>query len=76
MIVLRDMVNVYPDLRVVLMSATVDTTLFTNYFGNCSVIVLEGRNFPVQRMFFCWRCLLLYEATGVHMIYYLIVKYC
>ncbi|VDK75539.1 unnamed protein product [Litomosoides sigmodontis] len=51
MIVLRDMVNMYPDLRVILMSATVDTTLFTNYFGNCSVIVLEGRNFPVQHYF-------------------------
>uniref|UniRef100_A0A0R3RKE5 Helicase C-terminal domain-containing protein n=1 Tax=Elaeophora elaphi TaxID=1147741 RepID=A0A0R3RKE5_9BILA len=51
MIVLRDMVNVYPDLRVILMSATVDTSLFTNYFGNCSVILLQGRNFPVQHYF-------------------------
>ncbi|CAG9538609.1 unnamed protein product [Cercopithifilaria johnstoni] len=51
MIVLRDMVNMYPDLRVILMSATVDTSLFTNYFGNCSVVLLEGRNFPVQHYF-------------------------
>lgn len=48
MIILRDMVNMYPELRVVLMSATVDTSLFTNYFGSCAVIALEGRNFPVQ----------------------------
>ncbi|VDM08986.1 unnamed protein product [Wuchereria bancrofti] len=51
MIVLRDMVNMYPDLRIILMSATVDTNLFTNYFGDCSVILLEGRNFPVQYYF-------------------------
>ncbi|KAL3990479.1 Helicase associated domain (HA2) family protein [Acanthocheilonema viteae] len=51
MIVLRDMVNMYSGLRVILMSATVDLTLFTNYFGNCSVILLEGRNFPVQHYF-------------------------
>nr|CDP97532.1 BMA-RHA-1, isoform g [Brugia malayi] len=51
MIVLRDMVNMYPNLRIILMSATVDTNLFTNYFGDCSVILLKGRNFPVQYYF-------------------------
>uniref|UniRef100_A0A915PRX8 RNA helicase n=1 Tax=Setaria digitata TaxID=48799 RepID=A0A915PRX8_9BILA len=51
LIVLRDMVDMYPDLRVILMSAAVDTNLFTNYFGECSVVLLEGRNFPVQYYF-------------------------
>lgn len=53
LIVLRDMIMLYPELRVILMSATIDTNLFTNYFGGCPVIKLEGRTFPVQRMFIC-----------------------
>lgn len=43
MVVLRDMVSTYPDLRVILMSATIDTTLFSDYFGNCPVIEVPGR---------------------------------
>lgn len=31
------------------MSATIDTDLFTNYFGTCPIIQLQGRTFPVQR---------------------------
>ena len=34
LVVIRDMVHTYPDIRVVLMSATIDTTLFSEYFGN------------------------------------------
>ncbi|KAM3960635.1 LOW QUALITY PROTEIN: dosage compensation regulator mle [Aphomia sociella] len=51
LILLRDMAHTYPDLRIILMSATVDTTLFTNYFGNCPVIEVPGRTFPVQQYF-------------------------
>lgn len=43
MVVLRDMVTTYPDLRVILMSATIDTTLFSAYFGGCPVIEVPGR---------------------------------
>lgn len=43
MVVLRDMVTTYPDLRVILMSATIDTTLFSEYFGSCPVIEVPGR---------------------------------
>lgn len=43
MVVLRDMVTTYPDLRVILMSATIDTTLFSDYFGNCPIIEVPGR---------------------------------
>ena len=42
------MVRAYPDLRVILMSATIDTTMFSDYFGNCPVMEVEGRSFPVQ----------------------------
>ena len=42
------MVRAFPELRVVLMSATVDTTLFTDYFGNAKVVEVYGRTYPVQ----------------------------
>ena len=48
LVVLRDMVRVYPSLRVILMSATIDTTLFSSYFGNCPVIEIQGKIHPVQ----------------------------
>lgn len=48
LVLLRDMVHAYPQLRVILMSATVDTNLFTEYFGNCQVVEVYGRAHPVQ----------------------------
>ncbi|KAK3930801.1 Dosage compensation regulator [Frankliniella fusca] len=51
MVILRDMVHTYPDLRVILMSATIDTTLFTDYFNKCPIIEIPGRAFPVQEYF-------------------------
>ncbi|XP_051171646.1 dosage compensation regulator-like isoform X2 [Leptopilina boulardi] len=51
MVVLRDMVHMYPDLRIILMSATIDTTLFSQYFNNCPVIEIPGRAYPVQEYF-------------------------
>lgn len=49
--VLRDMVSTYPDLRIILMSATIDTTLFSDYFGCCPIIEVPGRAFPVKQYF-------------------------
>ncbi|XP_053661803.1 dosage compensation regulator [Anopheles marshallii] len=51
LVVLRDMVHTYPDLRVILMSATIDTSLFSRYFGECPVLEVPGRAFPVEQMF-------------------------
>lgn len=51
MVVLRDMVHTYPDLHVILMSATIDTTLFSSYFGNCPVIEVKGRTHLVTQLF-------------------------
>ncbi|PIO31529.1 hypothetical protein AB205_0077370, partial [Aquarana catesbeiana] len=36
------------NIRVILMSATIDTTMFCEYFFNCPVIEVYGRTFPVQ----------------------------
>ncbi|XP_071629985.1 dosage compensation regulator mle isoform X1 [Temnothorax longispinosus] len=51
MVVLRDMIHLYPDLRIILMSATIDTTLFSEYFNNCPVVEVPGRAYPVQQYF-------------------------
>ncbi|GAB4848110.1 hypothetical protein Ancab_002774 [Ancistrocladus abbreviatus] len=40
-----------PILKVILMSATVDSSLFSQYFGNCPVINAEGRTHPVTTYF-------------------------
>jgi HrpA-like RNA helicase len=39
------------DLRVVLMSATVNAALFCNYFGNCPAIHVPGLAYPVTTLF-------------------------
>ena len=51
LVLLRDMVHTYPELRVVLMSATIDTSLFSSYFGSCPVVEVPGRVHPVQEYF-------------------------
>ncbi|CAG9118846.1 unnamed protein product [Plutella xylostella] len=45
------MAHTYPDLRIILLSATVDTTMFTKYFGNCPVFEIPGRTHPVTQYF-------------------------
>ncbi|XP_041014528.1 DExH-box ATP-dependent RNA helicase DExH7, chloroplastic isoform X1 [Juglans microcarpa x Juglans regia] len=40
-----------PKLKVLLMSATVDSNLFSRYFGNCPIITAEGRTHPVTTYF-------------------------
>ncbi|XP_023679147.2 ATP-dependent RNA helicase dhx29 isoform X1 [Paramormyrops kingsleyae] len=48
LIILRDILQKRPDLRLVLMSATVDCDKFAGYFGRCPVVTIPGRTFPVQ----------------------------
>lgn len=51
LIILRDLVFIYPDLRIILMSATIDVTMFSNYFHHCRVIEVPGRGYPVTQYF-------------------------
>ncbi|KAJ2502220.1 hypothetical protein GGH96_001292 [Coemansia sp. RSA 1972] len=51
LIVLRRVLRRRSDLRLVLMSATIDVSLFSMYFDNCPVIDIPGRTFPVRDMF-------------------------
>ncbi|XP_056266450.1 LOW QUALITY PROTEIN: ATP-dependent RNA helicase A [Pseudoliparis swirei] len=51
MVVLRDVVQAYPQVRVLLMSATIDTSMFREYFFNAPVVEVCGRTFSVQEYF-------------------------
>lgn len=51
LIVLRSLMLRRPDLKVVLMSATVDAKRFSEYLDGAPVISVPGRTFPVQAKF-------------------------
>ncbi|KAH9305425.1 hypothetical protein KI387_009829 [Taxus chinensis] len=56
LIILRDLlerrsVNKSSKLKLILMSATVDASLFSHYFGDCPVITAKGRTHPVTTFF-------------------------
>lgn len=48
LIVLRKILSRRPDLKIILMSATVDADRFSKYFDNAPVLNVPGRVFPVQ----------------------------
>ncbi|XP_020576741.1 DExH-box ATP-dependent RNA helicase DExH1 [Phalaenopsis equestris] len=50
-IILRDLLPRRPDLRLILMSATINADLFSKYFGNSPVIHIPGFTFPVEEIF-------------------------
>ena len=44
LLILRDLLPTRPDLRVILMSATLNSSLFSDYFGNVPVVELSRSN--------------------------------
>ncbi|XP_046556781.1 LOW QUALITY PROTEIN: ATP-dependent RNA helicase dhx29-like [Haliotis rubra] len=48
MIVVKEILNQRRDLKVILMSATLDSEKFSAYFSHCQVISIPGRTFPVE----------------------------
>ncbi|CAO3593191.1 unnamed protein product [Absidia cylindrospora] len=48
LVVLQRICRIRPDLRVILMSATVNAERFSDYFGNCPVMSVPGRTYPVN----------------------------
>ncbi|KAK3570644.1 hypothetical protein QTP86_024558, partial [Hemibagrus guttatus] len=46
--VLHSLLHQRPDLRLVLMSATINIKLFSSYFNNAPVLQVPGRLFPIQ----------------------------
>ncbi|XP_069463895.1 putative ATP-dependent RNA helicase DHX57 isoform X2 [Ambystoma mexicanum] len=51
LLVLKDVIFQRPDIRVILMSATLNAELFSEYFRSCPVINIPGRTFPVDQYF-------------------------
>ncbi|KAL9456833.1 hypothetical protein AB3S75_005958 [Citrus x aurantiifolia] len=51
LIVLKDLLSHRPELRLVLMSATLDAELFSSYFGGATVINIPGFTYPVRTHF-------------------------
>ncbi|KAL1211160.1 DExH-box ATP-dependent RNA helicase DExH1 [Cardamine amara subsp. amara] len=51
LIILRDLLPRRPDLRLILMSATINADMFSTYFGNAPTIHIPGFTFPVAELF-------------------------
>ncbi|KAJ7341234.1 hypothetical protein JRQ81_005102 [Phrynocephalus forsythii] len=51
LLVLKDIMSQRPDLRIILMSATLNTDLLSQYFNSCPVVTIPGRTFPVDQYF-------------------------
>lgn len=51
LLILKDLLKKRKDLRVILMSATLNAKLFSDYFGYVPVLEIPGRTFPVDRLF-------------------------
>jgi len=51
MLVLREILRDRPELKVILMSATVDASMFAKYFNNCPVLEIPGLTHTVQQIF-------------------------
>ncbi|KAM6986672.1 putative ATP-dependent RNA helicase DHX57 isoform 1-T2 [Aplochiton taeniatus] len=51
LLVLKDLMVQRPDLKIILMSATLNADLFSQYFYNCHTIHIPGRTFPVDQFF-------------------------
>uniref|UniRef100_A0A8C5HLM0 Putative ATP-dependent RNA helicase DHX57 n=1 Tax=Gouania willdenowi TaxID=441366 RepID=A0A8C5HLM0_GOUWI len=68
LLVLKDLIVQRPDLKIILMSATLNADLFSDYFYNCPTIHIPGQTFPVDQFFLedaiaetryvCYSCLL------------------
>lgn len=51
LLVLRESLKNHQNLKVVLMSATLDSEQFSEYFGNCPIIKVPGHLFDVKTMY-------------------------
>ncbi|XP_016129380.1 putative ATP-dependent RNA helicase DHX57 [Sinocyclocheilus grahami] len=51
LLVLKDLIVKRMDLKIIMMSATLNAELFSQYFSNCPSIHIPGRTFPVEQFF-------------------------
>lgn len=50
LVLLRDLAVIRPDIRIVLMSATIQISKFGSYFGDCPIVEVPGRTFDVETL--------------------------
>ncbi|CAH0697318.1 unnamed protein product [Spodoptera exigua] len=48
LLLLKRALDINPELKVVIMSATLDIGVFTKYFNQCPIVEVPGRTFPVE----------------------------
>lgn len=51
LLILKELLQKRSELKVVLMSATLNAKLFSEYFNDAPVLEIPGRTFPVQQIF-------------------------
>lgn len=51
LIALRDLLAKFRNLHLILLSATLDTEIFSKYFMNCPIVTVAGRSYPVKEYF-------------------------
>lgn len=51
LLILKELLQKRTNLKVILMSATLNSKLFSDYFYNAPVLEIPGRTFPVQQIF-------------------------
>lgn len=51
LMILKDLLKERPELKVILMSATLNAKLFSEYFGGAPVLDIPGRTFHVEQLF-------------------------
>lgn len=51
LLILKDLLAIRRDLKVVLMSATMNANIFCDYFGDVPIFEIPGRTFPVEQLF-------------------------
>ncbi len=49
--ILKDLLPLRRDLKVILMSATLNAELFSRYFGNCPMVNIPGFTYPVEEFY-------------------------
>ena len=49
--ILRDLLPRRPDLKLILMSATLNAEKFSEYYGNCPMMTIPGFTFPVEEFY-------------------------
>lgn len=67
LLILKELLVKRPELKVILMSATLNASLFSNYFKDAPVMEIPGRTFPVEQIFLediLGRCKFVLEADS------------